>query len=47
MCVGFSSARKTAVAAAMPEPNIIASSAPSRAAITASACWTETLSVRP
>ena len=47
MWVGRSSAWKTALAAAMPEPNISASSAPSSAAISASACCTEGLSVPP
>ena len=47
MCVGFSSASSTVVAAAMPEPNSNASSAPSSAAIRFSACCTETLSVWP
>ncbi len=47
MWVGRSSASSTAVAAAMPEPNSSASSAPSNAAIRLSACWTERLSVRP
>ena len=45
--VGLSRARKTLVAAAMPEPNKKASSAPSNAAIRLSACCTETLSVLP
>jgi len=45
--VGLSSARKILVAAAMPELNSSASSAPSKDAIRLCVCCTDKLSVRP